>query len=125
MCYNAYCTVMVLCIFISHSLSIRCNWHISCLLLAADGLTVSPVGSYAEIEGKTQQGTTNRTVAATNMNATSSRAHTIVGITLTQKFKNSAGQDTTKSAVVNLVDLAGRYVKDSAKSKGSNCLLEK
>ena len=37
-----------------------------------------------------------------------SRAHTIVGITFLQKFKNAAGEDTTKSAVINLVDLAGR-----------------
>lgn len=38
-----------------------------------------------------------------------SRAHTIVGITFTQKFQNAAGEDTTKTAVTNLVDLAGRY----------------
>ena len=38
----------------------------------------------------------------------SSRAHTIVGITFTQKAKNDAGQETAKSSVVNLVDLAGR-----------------
>ncbi len=31
------------------------------------------------------QGTKNRTIAATNMNATSSRAHTIVAINFTQK----------------------------------------
>ena len=38
-----------------------------------------------------------------------SRAHTIVGITLTQKAKNAAGQETAKKSVVNLVDLAGRW----------------
>ena len=54
------------------------------------------------------EGTMNRTVAATQMNATSSRAHTIVGITFVQKAKNSAGEETAKTAVVNLVDLAGR-----------------
>ena len=51
----------------------------------------------------------NRTVASTNMNATSSRAHTIVGINFVQKFKNSAGKEMAKGAVMNLVDLAGRY----------------
>lgn len=40
-----------------------------------------------------------------------SRAHTIVGITLIQKKKNSQGNETTKSATVNLVDLAGRFVR--------------
>lgn len=38
---------------------------------SADGLIVTPVGSYAEIEQKMDEGTMNRTVAATNMNATS------------------------------------------------------
>ena len=37
-----------------------------------------------------------------------SRAHTIVGITFVQKFQNAAGEETTKTAVTNLVDLAGR-----------------
>jgi len=41
------------------------------------------------------------------MNATSSRAHTIVGITLLQKT-NSSGKEMIKAAVLNLVDLAGR-----------------
>ena len=80
----------------------------SCCLPTAEGLRVTPVGSYADIEGRIEEGTTNRTVAATQMNATSSRAHTVVGITLIQKFKNAAGEDTTKSSVINLVDLAGR-----------------
>ena len=56
------------------------------------------------------EGTTNRTVAATNMNATSSRAHTIVGIHFVQKAKNKAGQEMAKTSIVNLVDLAGRYI---------------
>ena len=43
------------------------------------------VGSYEEISAKQEEGTLNRTVASTNMNATSSRAHTIVGITFVQK----------------------------------------
>ena len=37
-----------------------------------------------------------------------SRAHTIVGVTFTQKYKNDAGQETAKKSLVNLVDLAGR-----------------
>ena len=73
-----------------------------------EGLTMTPVGSYNEIEKKIEEGTLNRTVASTQMNATSSRAHTIVGIKFTQKYKNAAGEDTTKGAVINLVDLAGR-----------------
>ena len=37
-----------------------------------------------------------------------SRAHTIVGITFVQKQKNEAGKETAKTAIINLVDLAGR-----------------
>lgn len=37
----------------------------------ADGLIVSPVKDYADIERRMEEGTKNRTVAATNMNATS------------------------------------------------------
>ena len=55
-----------------------------------------------------EEGTRNRTVAATQMNATSSRAHTIVNINFTQKSINDAGQEMAKSALCNLVDLAGR-----------------
>ena len=51
-------------------------------------------------------GTANRTVASTAMNATSSRAHTVVTITFDQILKSEAGE-TKKSSVINLVDLAG------------------
>ena len=52
---------------------------------SADGLKECMVGNYDEISAKQEEGTLNRTVASTNMNATSSRAHTIVGITFVQK----------------------------------------
>ena len=55
-------------------------------------------------------GTSNRTVAATQMNATSSRAHTVVTIVFSQISKNEAGQETKKTSVINLVDLAGEVV---------------
>ena len=35
---------------------------------------------YKEISERMEEGNVNRTIASTNMNATSSRAHTIVGI---------------------------------------------
>ncbi|XP_013392684.1 kinesin-like protein KIF28P [Lingula anatina] len=84
----------------------------------AQGLTSALVSSYNDIEKKMEEGTTNRTVAATNMNATSSRAHTIVGITLIQKFKNAAGEETAKTGIVNLVDLAGSERADSTGATG-------
>jgi hypothetical protein len=39
----------------------------------AQNLKKIPVGSYKEIESRIDEGTANRTVASTNMNATSSR----------------------------------------------------
>lgn len=41
------------------------------------------------------------------MNATSSRAHTVVTIVFDQISKNATGQETKKSSNINLVDLAG------------------
>ena len=57
----------------------------------------------------TISGTANRTVASTNMNATSSRAHTVVTIIFDQISKDETGSETKKSSVMNLVDLAGLY----------------
>nr|XP_026689448.1 kinesin-like protein KIF28P isoform X4 [Ciona intestinalis] len=76
------------------------------------------VGSYNEIERRMEEGTANRTVASTQMNATSSRAHTVVTITFDQIMKNEAGQETKKSSSINLVDLAGSERADSTGATG-------
>ncbi|XP_070576240.1 kinesin-like protein KIF28 isoform X2 [Ptychodera flava] len=76
------------------------------------------VGSYQEIEKRIAEGTANRTVASTNMNATSSRAHTVVTIIFEQISKNEAGQETKKSSTINLVDLAGSERADSTGATG-------
>ena len=47
------------------------------------------------------------------MNATSSRAHTVVTITFDQIAKNEAGQETKKSSSINLVDLAGKNAEET------------
>ena len=70
------------------------------------GLKKVPVGSYAEIERRQEEGTANRTVASTQMNATSSRAHTVITISFNQITK-VAGQERKKESIINLVDLAG------------------
>ncbi|CAG2190260.1 Kinesin-like protein KIF1A,Kinesin-II 95 kDa subunit,Kinesin-II 85 kDa subunit,Kinesin-like protein KIF28P,Kinesin-like protein KIF16B,Kinesin-like protein KIF17,Kinesin-like protein KIF1C,Kinesin-like protein KIN-1,Chromosome-associated kinesin KIF4B,Kinesin-like protein CIN8,Kinesin-like protein unc-104,Chromosome-associated kinesin KIF4,Kinesin-related protein 8,Osmotic avoidance abnormal protein 3,Kinesin-like protein KIF3A,Kinesin-like protein KIF13B,Kinesin-like protein KIN-12B,Kinesin-like protein K len=65
------------------------------------------------------KGTASRTVASTNMNATSSRAHTVVTITFDQIIKDSdSGSETKKSSVMNLVDLAGSERADSTGAVG-------
>ncbi|THD21139.1 Kinesin protein [Fasciola hepatica] len=72
-----------------------------------EGLKRIPVGSFEEIEQRMEQGTARRTIAATNMNATSSRAHTIVTLTFDQFTKKNGQNASRKRSVINLVDLAG------------------
>ncbi|KAL3320977.1 hypothetical protein Ciccas_000337 [Cichlidogyrus casuarinus] len=79
-------------------------------------LTQVPVGSYQEISQRMDQGTSNRTIAATNMNATSSRAHTVVTINFTQVSGDKGSNQ--KSSIINLVDLAGSERADSTGATG-------
>ena len=69
-----------------------------------DGLEPVPVINYADIEAKMELGTKNRTVQATKMNATSSRAHTVFTINFQQIFNKEKKEQTSK---INLIDLAG------------------
>ena len=54
-----------------------------------------------------EEGSTNRQTAATKMNATSSRSHTIFTITVTITEKTIVGQERFVEGKLNLVDLAG------------------
>ena len=59
-----------------------------------------------------------RTIGATNMNATSSRAHTVTKITLTSKEMRKKGKvNNVKKSIINLVDLAG---SERARTTGSS-----
>ena len=74
----------------------------------AEGLTKSAVSSYTEINQLMEAGIMARTTAATNMNATSSRAHTIFQILLTQsEFDALTNKSSDKQSRINLIDLAG------------------
>lgn len=70
-------------------------------------LTSIPVQSYEDIAEQIEYGTTNRTIGATNMNATSSRAHTVTTITFKQTFYSGGKPTNQKKSNINLVDLAG------------------
>eukprot|EP00929_Paragymnodinium_shiwhaense_P022478 TRINITY_DN14356_c0_g4_i1.p1 TRINITY_DN14356_c0_g4~~TRINITY_DN14356_c0_g4_i1.p1 ORF type:complete len:1154 (+),score=338.69 TRINITY_DN14356_c0_g4_i1:119-3580(+) len=75
-----------------------------------EGVTKQAVNSYKSIESVIQEAEENRTVAATLMNATSSRAHTVVSIEFKQVQRLQLGgkeQETVKLSMINLVDLAG------------------
>ena len=49
-------------------------------------LSKHPVDNYEAIDEKMEQGQKNRTIGSTLMNATSSRAHTLITIELRQLF---------------------------------------
>lgn len=71
-------------------------------------LSKSPCSSYEEISDILDKGNSNRTVAATMMNATSSRAHTVLTICFTQITYDESGKPfNRKQSNINLVDLAG------------------
>jgi hypothetical protein len=76
-----------------------------------------PVTSYEDLERRMEEGNQNRTIASTNMNATSSRAHTIITIELLQKINNN-GKITQKISHINLVDLAGSERASSTGATG-------
>lgn len=65
-----------------------------------------PVVNYADIEAKMELGTLNRTVASTQMNATSSRAHTVFAILFKQIFKSEKREQVSK---INLVRVLHCY----------------
>lgn len=74
-----------------------------------ENLTQTNCASYDEINNMIETGNKHRTVAATNMNATSSRAHTVLTISFTQIFyeENTGKPLNRKQSNINLVDLAG------------------
>ncbi|KAK4998352.1 hypothetical protein LTR66_002397 [Elasticomyces elasticus] len=78
------------------------------------------VRSFAEIENLMDEGNKARTVAATNMNETSSRSHAVFTLTLTQKRHDAeTGMDTEKVAKISLVDLAGSERATSTGATGA------
>jgi kinesin family protein 13 len=72
-----------------------------------DGLTKVPVESYEEIEKQINIGNSNRTIASTAMNSTSSRAHTVTTISFKQTIMEGGKPLNQKRSDINLVDLAG------------------
>ncbi|GAA5962581.1 hypothetical protein JCM3765_003737 [Sporobolomyces pararoseus] len=73
-----------------------------------EGLSKCAVVNFEDIEHLMDEGTKARTVAATNMNETSSRSHAVFTLLLTQKRHDSTTNMTgEKVSRISLVDLAG------------------
>jgi len=78
------------------------------------------VGSFEEIEHLMDEGNKARTVAATNMNETSSRSHAVFTLMLTQKrFDPETKMAMEKAAKISLVDLAGSERATSTGATGA------
>jgi kinesin family protein 13 len=72
-----------------------------------EGMSKHFVDTYDLIEKKMEEGGRNRSIAATEMNASSSRAHTIISIEFKQTEVGENGKKREKLSVIHLVDLAG------------------
>ncbi|XP_061075922.1 kinesin-like protein KIF1B isoform X1 [Conger conger] len=85
-----------------------------------EDLSKLAVTSYTDIADLMDAGNKARTVAATNMNETSSRSHAVFTIVFTQK-KHDSETDlaTEKVSKISLVDLAGSERADSTGAKGT------
>ncbi|XP_063058073.1 kinesin-like protein KIF1A [Engraulis encrasicolus] len=85
-----------------------------------EDLSKLAVTSYNDIQDLMDSGNKARTVAATNMNETSSRSHAVFNIILTQKRTDLATDNTSeKVSKISLVDLAGSERADSTGAKGT------
>ncbi|XP_052471280.1 kinesin-like protein KIF1A isoform X4 [Carassius gibelio] len=85
-----------------------------------EDLSKLAVTSYSDIQDLMDSGNKARTVAATNMNETSSRSHAVFNIIFTQKRHDSETENTSeKVSKISLVDLAGSERADSTGAKGT------
>ncbi|XP_072246227.1 kinesin-like protein KIF1A isoform X13 [Leuresthes tenuis] len=85
-----------------------------------EDLSKLAVTSYNDIQDLMDSGNKARTVAATNMNETSSRSHAVFNIIFTQKRHDAETDNTTeKVSKISLVDLAGSERADSTGAKGT------
>ncbi|XP_037629053.1 kinesin-like protein KIF1B isoform X14 [Sebastes umbrosus] len=85
-----------------------------------EDLSKLAVTSYTDIADLMDAGNKARTVAATNMNETSSRSHAVFTIVFTQKKHDSETDlSTEKVSKISLVDLAGSERADSTGATGT------
>ncbi|KAI9484614.1 hypothetical protein BDB00DRAFT_854270 [Zychaea mexicana] len=85
-----------------------------------EDLSKMAVNSFDKINQLMDEGNKARTVAATNMNATSSRSHGVFTLILTQTRKDDVTNlETEKVARISLVDLAGSERANSTGATGA------
>ncbi|KAJ2729673.1 hypothetical protein H4S00_000368 [Coemansia sp. D1744] len=85
-----------------------------------EDLTKAAVSTYSEMLAHMIQGNKARTVAATNMNATSSRSHAVFTVVVTRRTADPDNDDqaTERVSRISLVDLAGSERANSTMATG-------
>lgn len=81
------------------------------------GAKMIPVQTYEDIQRVIDKGEKNRTIGATQMNATSSRSHTVVTIEFAKVTKMGSKEGKLQS-MINIVDLAGSEKTGQAQTSG-------
>ena len=82
-----------------------------------EGLSKVAVRNYADVSQIMDDGNKTRTVAATNMNATSSRSHAVFSLIFSQKTPGN--KSSNKVSKISLVDLAGSERANSTGASGT------
>jgi hypothetical protein len=83
------------------------------------GLSRHQVKTSDNCEKLIEDGTSNRTVAATKYNSESSRSHAVFELSVTQKYKDEfSGEDMQSKTKIALIDLAGSERSDKLGSVG-------
>lgn len=78
------------------------------------------VTSFGDVNNLIDEGNKSRTVAATNMNETSSRSHAVFTLILTQsRYDQQSGMTGEKVSKISLVDLAGSERAESTGAQGT------
>ena len=99
------------------------------LALRENNGTATPVGlsskeptSANDVVEWIMLGNGNRTVNATEANATSSRSHAVLTVTVTQKLRGGGLTEKTSSACLSVIDLAGSERASVTKNKGDRLI---
>ena len=87
----------------AHFLKIKLFLHIFQGSVIISGLEELPVNSKDEVYSILERGTARRQTAATMLNATSSRSHTVFSVTVHIKENTIEGEELLKTGKLNLV----------------------